>query len=115
LQPHRINPRQPNAQELSNTSNVNANLATAGASRVFAALVAGLVAGAGDVTGVKGFAVFVGFQLANALVMYATCFGSPRRFYKSPLPTFLAGLTSQTELLTFVLLWTFTHNIIYLF
>ncbi len=102
-------------QELSNTSNVSANLATAGASRVFAALVAGLVAGAGDVTGVKGFAVFAGFQLANALIMCGVCSGSPRRFYKSPLPTFLAGLTSQTELLTFVLLWTFTHNIVYLF
>lgn len=107
--------RSSHLQELHNNSNLSANLATAGASRVFAALVAGAVAGAGDVTGARGFGVFIGFQLINALIMYAMCYGAPHRFFKSPLSTFLSGLTSQTELLTFVLLWTFTHNIIYLF
>ena len=73
------------------------------------------MAGAGDVTGVKGFGIFVAFQLANSLIMYTTCGGRPSRFFRSPVSTFLSGLVSQTELLTFVLLWTFTHNIIYLF
>jgi hypothetical protein len=103
------------ARTLLNIRNFNENLAVAQTSRVLAALVAGAVAGAGDVTGVKGFGVFVAFQLANGLIMYATCRGEPRRFFRAPVSTFLSGLASQTELLTFVLLWTFTHNIIYLF
>ena len=101
--------------ELYNNANMQSNLAVANASQVFAALVAGAVAGVGDVTGVKGFAVFVAFQLLNALIMFATCHGSPSRYFRSPLSTFLSGVWSQTELLTFVLLWTLTHNVTYLF
>jgi hypothetical protein len=101
--------------ELYNNGNLQHNTAITANSRVFAALVGGIVAGAGDITGAKGFAVFLAFQLLNALIMFGACRGDPKRFFKSHWSIFFSGIVSQTELLTFILLWTLTHNLCYLF
>ncbi|KAI8107326.1 hypothetical protein PSENEW3n2_00001738 [Picochlorum sp. SENEW3] len=101
--------------QLFNQSNVRHNLTLANNSRVFSALIGGIVAGIGGITGFAGFLLFVVFQIMNAGMLYAACQGSPATYFSSPTKTFFAGLTSQTELLTFILLWTLSNNLVYLF
>ena len=115
-------------------------------SRVFSALVAGVLTGISGVTGFVGFLIFIlsqilvrvshtlGWQshlisfhhsfthsfihssVQNAALLYTvSCKGQPRKFFSSPASVFLSGIHSQTEILTFILLWTFTNNLVYLF
>lgn len=102
--------------ELLNQTNVRHNVSIVNNSRVFSALVAGVVTGISGVTGYVGFLFFIISQIMNAALLYiVSCKGQPRKFFSSPMRMFLSGILSQAEILTFILLWTFTNNLVYLF
>lgn len=98
-----------------NTKNAKMNMQVLGYNRIFAALVAGTATGILGVTGFKGFLIFVAFQLANAAALFIKCGFAPDRYYQGWKTLFFSGLMSQVELLTFVLFWTLSNNLVYLF
>lgn len=78
-------------------------------------LVAGCFAGILGVTGYKGFVVYVISHLALGLCISFKAGFHLSRYFTSPWSMFYSGIGSQTEILTFILFWTVTNNLVYLF
>lgn len=53
--------------------------------------------------------------LQNAIMLILVSGFNPSKYYTNATSVFLSGLVSQTELLTFVLFWTLSNNLVYLY
>ncbi|PRW33224.1 flagellar associated isoform A [Chlorella sorokiniana] len=105
----------PLGEQLLNPKHLKNNMDILTSTKIFASLLAGVFAGVVGITGYKGFLVYL---LAHALasgLLALKAGGQPQRYFPTRSQLVLAGVFSQTELLTFILFWTVTNNLVYLF
>ncbi|KAL4423611.1 hypothetical protein ABPG77_009198 [Micractinium sp. CCAP 211/92] len=106
---------EPLGEQLYVPANIKNNYDVMNFNKIFISLLAGCFAGITGITGYKGFLVYlVAHVLMAGLLMLKAGFQA-ERFFPSSSTLTLGGVLSQTELLTFILFWTLSNNICYLF
>lgn len=83
--------------------------------RVFIALVGGVALGISGVSGWKGLGLFLALELLGGGVLMAKCGGQSHKYFQSWQGVWVDQVFTSVTLLTFLLFWTVTNNLIYLF
>eukprot|EP00891_Asterochloris_glomerata_P006741 jgi/Astpho2/6741/Aster-x1398 len=105
----------PFGQDLLNGSAIRHNATVLSFNRVFASLLAGLVAGVWGITGWSGFAYYFIAHLLLTIPLYFKANFAPQRYFQSNKALWMDNVVDSTSVLTFILFWTLSNNFVHLF
>ncbi|KAL6785404.1 RIP5 [Auxenochlorella protothecoides x Auxenochlorella symbiontica] len=95
--------------------NIKNNLDVLAFNRIWVSLLTGVLTGCSGLTGFRGFGVYLLGHLLLSILLLVKTKNAPSKYFASSLTLLTSNVFAQTELLTFVLFWTLTNNIVFLF
>ncbi|KAK9808908.1 hypothetical protein WJX72_006183 [[Myrmecia] bisecta] len=102
-------------EEMLNMQHMKHNAGIINFVRVFASLVAGILAGVLGVEGWGGFLYYLVIQAVVSGLLHIKAKGNAKQYFKQRRELYIDQVFTSTTLLTFILFWTISHNFIHLF